>query len=87
MFDCVPMRLKMQFRFNPELITNLKTIKLHGHCCRCGGIIPLFWNNDLEIDGDFMCDDSSFSDLWGNWLPDANKLVCRECWSFSPKRA
>jgi PP-loop superfamily ATP-utilizing enzyme len=64
----------------------VKSIKEKGftiihHCFLCGKKIDTFWNNKFQLDGNFMADGAGYSEIFDDFVPDPDKIICNKCFA------
>jgi len=67
----------------PEFIralNTMKTIEVFHRCRVCGRRIGTFWKN-CELEGDFMVDDVSWSELFECISVNPNEVICNGCFT------
>lgn len=82
MFDCdISKFIPIDDEFCNAMCKCFKII-VKAHCSLCGVEISTRWVA-CKIDGNFMAMESVMSEIWGEWLPSIETIVCHKCFSGS----
>lgn len=54
---------------------------LFHYCMLCGKKIDTFWNDKFQLDGDFMADGAGYSQIYDDFVPDPQQIICFNCFS------